>query len=162
MDRRPERWRSFLDLPPALAAAADGDTIVVRPGTYSGGGTGGKAISIVGQGRPRLTSALDVSGLRAGRDCAIKGLVIPVQAPLTVAGNAGRVHLEDLQLGHVAPNYGAGLTIQNSAAVSVSGCDALGEPGLRGSGSIIALSGCTFTGTTGFGFSPWYRATVRS
>jgi hypothetical protein len=39
----------FTDIPPAVAAAADGDTILIRSGSYSGFATG-KALTVLGEG----------------------------------------------------------------------------------------------------------------
>ena len=54
----------FTDLPPALAAASSGDTLIVRPGNYQGGTTA-KALRILGTAA-FVQSALTIQSLPQG------------------------------------------------------------------------------------------------
>jgi pectin methylesterase-like acyl-CoA thioesterase len=69
----------FADLPAAIAAAANGDTILVRAGTYSGFSVNGKALTLRGEGMATtriLASALGmtVEILNAGGVFVLSGL----------------------------------------------------------------------------------------
>ena len=56
----------FTDIPPAVSAASDGDTLIIRAGGYSGFSTG-KALTLLGEGAPRVFAttrpAIEVTGL---------------------------------------------------------------------------------------------------
>jgi hypothetical protein len=98
----------FTDLPPALAAAADGDTILVRAGIYAVGTTG-KALRMVGRGMPVIRAATPreafiVRGLPAGRTFVMQGFALdgqpktspfdpPPEAPLQIDQCQGLVHV---------------------------------------------------------------------
>ena len=97
----------FTDLPPAVAAASDGDVLVVRAGTYGAFATN-KGLRVLGASaanRPIVAStvpnryAIDVSGLGAGKTFAMKGIRTAPHTDsfaLRLSGNAGRVHLESI------------------------------------------------------------------
>lgn len=69
----------FTDIPPAVAAAGDGDVILVRAGTYSLFTVDGKALAIVGAAGVQVGDAgtlgsVTVSNLPAGRDLVLADL----------------------------------------------------------------------------------------
>ena len=115
----------FTDIPPAIAAAAPGDTLLVRPGQYSAF-TVGKGIRIIGDpgavaGNP--FSAIQIRGLPAGQALVVQGLAantLLAAGPTTVADNDGHVHLENLQTT-------GGLSVRNSAQVSMHNLDLSGS-----------------------------------
>src|SRR5687767_11860601 len=73
---------NFTDLPPAVAAAASGDTILVRPGTYSPFTAAGKALDIRGSGSANtfVTSspliATSIDAVPAGASFYLSGMSI--------------------------------------------------------------------------------------
>lgn len=118
----------FPDIPPAVAAAQDGDTIVVRAANV-GYQTVlmTKALRIVGVDAPRLVpdAALDVRGISAGKSFAFVGFTFDPGPALRVADCAGPVILDGL---HGRPGFdnAFGLRIDRSTAVSVSNCSLRG------------------------------------
>ncbi len=121
----------FTDIPPAVAAAADGDTILVRPITGSSGYSGfstGKALTMLGDGgRAWVEGTIQVTGLAAGKTFVGGSLSYgpqifgsPDVGAMTLAGNQGRIHLEDIS--------GAGIcTISSCSLVTMAG-SVLGTP----------------------------------
>lgn len=116
----------FTDLPPAEAAAADGDTLLVRAGTYTGFTTS-KGIAVLGAGSvvqgSFFSPSITVAGLPAGRVFRAQGLVIGggvFGQSIMLNGNDGAVHLEaiDAIVGGYPPAYGA-IGISTSRMVSI-------------------------------------------
>jgi hypothetical protein len=98
----------FTDLPPAVAAAADGDVLVVRAGQYAGFRTS-KALRVLGASGATVVAApgqpaLEVNGLPAGRTFALNGVtLVPSPSPLlALRGSPGRIHLEAVRHGGFA------------------------------------------------------------
>ena len=95
----------FTDLPPAVAAAADGDVLVVLAGSYSGFAVS-KGIAILGRqgvivsGNNPAVPAVDVTNVPFGRTLVLKDLEIkhpsplPAESALRLQANAGRIHLD--------------------------------------------------------------------
>lgn len=96
------------DLPPAIAAAADGDTILVRAGSYSQFTTN-KALRILGRTGAsvaikdqKVQQAVQISGIGAGKTFVLKGLRVVgwrFRAPreaIRISNCAGLVHLDRL------------------------------------------------------------------
>lgn len=157
----------FKDLPPAVAAARDGDTLLVRKGAYHGFQTS-KGITILGASGARLvftpglgkkTTLVNVSNLPAGRAFVMQGFALdsrPVPATqlssnrIMLSANAGRVHLEGLQMtGNCHSSLTSlcprGVGIVNSKAVT------LARMSFRGvlvslSKSHVVFSECTLSG----------------
>ena len=68
---------NFTDLPPAVAAASNGDTIIVRPGTYSAFNVSGKALTMRGAGAATTMvsgSTTTISAVPAGTAFYVGGL----------------------------------------------------------------------------------------
>lgn len=157
----------FKDLPPALAAASDGDTILVRRGVYQGGATG-KALTILGSPGVSLRTPFTVSGLAAGKTLTLAGVTIKLTwspssgkpipgwgaVRLLLSNNQGRVHLDrvTLPLNSISiplfpcTNRMGGVRIQNCAHVTMTRCSVTGVTPLRVSASTVAVSSSTLQG----------------
>lgn len=120
----------FTDIPPAEAAAADGDTLLVRSGTYSAFTTG-KAIAVLGVPGGTLvvgllaSPAITVSGLPADKVFRARGLVFggSFNQSVFVHNNLGAVHLEEIDAAGPthAPPYSS-IAISSSRVVTLVGC----------------------------------------
>lgn len=116
----------FLDIPPAVSAAADGDTLLVRAATTSYQTTVlTKALSIVGSGTPRLASNgafFLIRGIAANKAASLSGFDFDTGVGVMVQDCAGPVILSQLN----APRwsgYAIGLRVSDSDAVSVVNCE---------------------------------------
>ncbi|MEM7310759.1 MAG: hypothetical protein AAF682_29060 [Planctomycetota bacterium] len=126
----------FTDLPAAVLAAADGDTLLVRDGQYSAFELDAKGLAVVADAAapPVIDGGLAVRNLAAGQVALLRGLATGDAAGdgLRLAANVGAVRVEDCTLvgadgvspslfieGH-AMGYD-GLSIAASADVSVAG-----------------------------------------
>ena len=121
----------FLDLPAAVAAASDGDVLLVRQGDYSPVTIDGKALSLVAKEGEvvRVHGTIVVRNLAAGERVALARLQLYGQTTATLSD---------------AP--GAGLVIeQNAGEVRVDGCDLRGAVGV-GDGSTGSGECCTLPG----------------
>lgn len=145
---RPGPGVDFTDLPAAVAAAADGDLILVEDGVYSPFTVAGKALAIVGE---------------AGASARVAGPV--VGAPLAVVrdlGPAQSVLLQGLELDNNAPVVpfeaefpGAALEVRDCAGpVWVEGCriEKTGAGGVVHAvgADALTLVRCTLAGGTSF------------
>ncbi len=140
---------NFTNLPPAIAAAADGDQIWVRPGSYSAVSTG-KALTILGDSGAWSAPAIEVSGLPAGRDFVLHGFnSSSVQPQVRVRNCAGRVLLDRLRLsppsGQLTYNTPA-IEIVNSALVTVQQGTVTGYPAVTASASTVHVTDSALTG----------------
>lgn len=142
VDRLNRPGTDFLDVPAAAAAAADGDTLLLRSdaGVYTPVTTGkglrivgdavGPAIFSVAAGAPGFV----VSGLPAGRDfvlrnCMVLGTGVAAGPRLRLENCLGRVHLQQVE---VAVYTGAvAIDVFACQAVTLRQCEATGTPGLR-------------------------------
>src|SRR5262245_55324065 len=128
----------FTDLPPALAAANDGDTVVVRAGTYSRASTT-RGIRLLGEPGATIHAeavspepALTVSGLPSGREFVMQGFKIRIDDYannlLALRGCLGRVRLDRLS-GDQPSNklFPAPLVYaENVADLTMAGCSLRG------------------------------------
>lgn len=144
----------FASLPDAIAAAADGDTIVVQAGPFGEGAEPfrtNKGLTIVGQGGgvPIWTSPgqrLVIDGLPAGRSFRMVGFTRPSNGPIDVevANCAGSVHLEGLVARE--PDWffptTPSIMITNCASVTLREIVAFGAPAVRVDNSRVLLSQC--------------------
>ncbi|MEZ5963934.1 MAG: hypothetical protein R3F56_08835 [Planctomycetota bacterium] len=99
---------NFVDIPPAVAVAQDGDTILVRSGDYASVSLVNKAIALLGQPGARIltaapfgsAAAVEIVRLGAGREVTVRGFraegAYGEVGEFVVEGCAGRVLLEDL------------------------------------------------------------------
>lgn len=120
----------FTDLPPAVAAAADGDTILVRPAVVSYRATTvTKGLKLVATGLPVMLDGapLLVRGIGVGRQCTVAGFWLdPVTSWVGVEACAGVVTLRSLSAG---PAAGITMQIRNARSVIVEACQVEGERG---------------------------------
>src|SRR5262245_40809408 len=122
---------NFTDLPAAVAAAASGDTILVRPGTYTSFQVSGKALTIRGAGLALthvtgVTSSATRIDIPAGAKFVIDGLEFsPVNSPglteaLRVTGVSGQLLISDSRVisAQFFPGM-RGLLVQDATVVAV-------------------------------------------
>ena len=124
---------NFLDIPPAVSAAASGDTILVRAGTYSGFTTS-KALRVLGAGAS-LTTII-------GAAAAVEFRNTPAGQTSLLAGCECRAGTAAIYGGVVL--YYSDLTILDC---DVYGSPLIGLPALRSDFSTVHASRCTFTGS---------------
>lgn len=157
----------YTDLPAAIQAAADGDTLLARDGRYSDA-TVDKGLTIVGDRNATVTllGTLTVLGLPAGSAFAAHNLELrgSFSSSLVVQDCAGAVWLADCGIygpfggGHFPP--GPGGTITRSQAVTLTRCSVHGgtaafypsspaATGLHVHSSTVQLYECTVAGATG-------------
>jgi hypothetical protein len=89
---------NFTTISAAIAAASDGDVILVRPGNYAGFTVDGKSLAIVGDGRgpATITSTATVQNIPSAKRVLLQGLVFAFNtADLTIANNQGPILVED-------------------------------------------------------------------
>jgi hypothetical protein len=135
------------DLPPAIAAAEDGDTVLVRPGTYAAFTLDGKGLVITADvtGFPKITGTLTVRNVPTGSAVVVRGLeTVPdsaVDLGLLVEDCAGPVWVEKCKLrGSYSMRPDAARVLQ-SAHVSFARCGLYGAPGFA-TGSAGWPGGC--------------------
>lgn len=89
---------NFLDIPPAIAFAAPGDVLLVRPGHYSGF-TLNKALAIVGEGGGVvLNGGAIVQSIGAGQIASLVSLALPSNSSVQVLNCPGTVIGDSLTL----------------------------------------------------------------
>lgn len=167
----------FTALSAAIAAAQDGDTLLVRTGRYGFSGShviDGKGLRIVvdaGHGM-ELLNTLTVQNLAAGQELLLRGMRISPGSPtsatnqaLILRQNQGRVWIEDCSFSGaasltpvVAP---AAVAIEDCASVSfartrvhaapVQGSTDVAHDALAVLGSSVSLHDCTLVGMGGNG-----------
>lgn len=142
----------FLSVHEAVAAAADGDVVLVRPGDYTNppenpivAVDGGRSLSIVADGGPVLTPPIQVSDLPAGKTVVLRGLdarlnQIPLfgGSTLEVRDCDGQVWAEDcIFVGYQGSGgFGAefpgwpGVFLQDAEDVVLSRCAMTGGDGV--------------------------------
>ncbi|MCI0589225.1 MAG: hypothetical protein L0323_20615 [Planctomycetes bacterium] len=138
---------NFTDIPPAIAAAADGDILIVRAGTYSPFALVGKGLRILGEGPgatvvqspPGATVTSSVASLPATSPAWIEGMkfvtppfITPVQHRLLVSGFSTKLTLSDVvveaSFGAQGANAGAAVDVVG-AEVQMLHCTVTGMPG---------------------------------
>ncbi len=143
----------FVDIPPAVAAAAPGDLIVVRAGTYSGF-TVREGIRILGEGA--ICGSVEVRSIPVSEQCSLTGLTIDGDSQsgsFTVADCVGPVLIQDVRLTVDWPPSGLpfqGLRVLRSASVGLTNCDATGSPALSVVDSTVSVAGSTLRGLSSF------------
>lgn len=155
----------FTGLPAAFAAVADGDTVIVRAGTYAPG-TLSNAIRLIGEPGASVESpfggpSLVVNSIAAGQRCTVRGLRVAPYPFLStvpavhVLNCAGTVVLHDLNV--ESHSSTPGLRVQNCSAVLLSG--SLIRPSLAVEDSTLSAQNCSISafasgavahGVTGF------------
>jgi len=140
----------FTSLAAAVAAAQDGDLVLVRSGTYAGFGLNGKALAITADAgaQVQVHGSLFVVGLAPGEFVSLSGLAVDAgefSAAVTLQNNAGPVWLDGCTLrGYTVAeatlfdNGTQGLVAQDCASVALSHCTLLGGAALRGEPALLA------------------------
>lgn len=137
---------NFTDLPPALAVAVHGDTILVRPGAYSGGTTD-QGIAIVAPSGAAIGDGqqLVVQNVPAGRTFRMVGFtVVHERFQLQVSGCQGAVHLDRLKGREQPPfpNNVPGFQVSDCTLVTFNDCDNFGTPSMSVARSRVLLTRC--------------------
>lgn len=143
----------FTTLGAAVTAAADGDQIQVRRGTYFAVSTS-KALTILGAtGASFANSAFDISGLPAGRDFVLKGFFSDsiVKPQIRVRNCAGRVLLDRIRLSPFPgqATFGAAIAIENCALVTLADVTATAHPAVLATNSAVQVTDCDLVGGDG-------------
>jgi len=145
----------FADLPTAVAAAASGDTILVRTGPFGEGAAPfvtDKGLTIVGEGghvpiHSTVGNPFVVSGLPAGSSFRMVGFAWGLgtgELNFTISNCAGKVHLERLSArepGPFAPVWPA-FQIHASVDVTLREIVNFGAPAVQIDGSRVLMVGC--------------------
>ncbi len=116
----------FTEIQPAIDAAADGDTVLVRSGTYSSFAIDGKSLVVTTDtvGLAGSVSSATVRDLLAGQEVVLRGLTLVNHCRLE--SNAGQVWLESLTAAQ-PPFFVSGpvLRVQACSAVIAARCSFL-------------------------------------
>jgi hypothetical protein len=131
---------SFTQIQAAVDAAVDGDTLLVKPGSYLGFSIAGKALNIIGDvgTRPTVTKLVTVSGLAAGQTVTLARLSVAVGpgtsgTALRVENCVGAVRCveSDLSGRDATASLGAGngVELSNAPDVAFGGCTITGGHG---------------------------------
>lgn len=138
---------NFVDLPAAIAAAVDGDTIFVRAGSYTGFDLQGKALTIRGAG----VGATSIGDATPGQSCKVGST--PAGATVVLSGVRfhGTSHALVVDGGHVALLH----CRLEGAAAFVSGRQGLSHF----AGEVEAVE-CTFVGGDCTGTYPAFPGAV--
>ena len=99
----PSGGGDFTDIQPAIDAAADGDVILVRGGTYSSPEITGKALTLVADGPVTVVGGMRVQHTLVQHDVVLNGIelvgehlaTLPAVAALTIFDARGAVRVED-------------------------------------------------------------------
>lgn len=160
----------FTELAPAVAAAADGDTILVQWGPFLTGVSGfstSKGLTIVGEGRVFLNTQgtpVVIAGVPAGRQFRLAGFEAPRDQPLriSVQNCSGEVLLDNLHAvepGPMPPST-ASILVDRCALVTMRDVEAFGNPAVQIDHSTAVLVRCRLGITSlGLGGGPALQAT---
>jgi hypothetical protein len=138
----------FTEIQPAIDAAADGDTVLVKPwaGTYGAYTIDGKGLVVSSyNSSPPVAQSFAVRNLASAQDVSVRGMIVSFAV---IEQNAGPVWLEDMRVG--SPVFGScftsagptgpGLLIDTSAAVVATRCAFFGTPTELGTAAVDAAS----------------------
>lgn len=132
----------FTDLPPAIAAAASGDRVIVHAGAYQAV-TLTRAIQLAGQPGAVVNHGFAIRGIGSGQTCSVSGLEfrgLSSAASVSVQSCLGVVSFVDCAVRH--PVWTPQVT--DCAAVSLIGCTL--DTGITIARSAVAAVRCTFDG----------------
>ncbi|HTF88848.1 MAG TPA: hypothetical protein VK843_10600 [Planctomycetota bacterium] len=149
---------AFGDIPPAIAAAVDGDVLLVRAGTYSQFTIDGKAISIVANTGALVTigGPCTLRNLPAGKTVLITGLTVTGAyggSAFTFNNNAGHVRVQQLTASASQERFSSNwyaAAVTQCADLSFVDCHFFGRageagssfgPGHQGEPAIVATGG---------------------
>ena len=158
----------FTQIGPALQAAAPGDVLLVRGGTYAPFAVANRSVTIAGEhgSLVQVSGTIQVRNLAAGRTVLLHGLHTSGASSssandgpgITLKNDAGPVRVQAC-LAQGAAGF-PGVRVQGSGDVAVSSSQAFGGVGWEFSGSgivadgtAIAIYGCALIGADGA--PPW-------
>lgn len=141
----------FTDLPQAVAAAQDGDTLLLRPGRYSQTTIDNKALKVLGDPTAHVYGC-EVKNLAANKSVALVGLTTSVflsgVMQFRFVNCSGRVHAQRLSCTvFMAMQDVPGIYVDNCAGVTLLNCDSQGAPGLFVRKSDVSVTGGRLHGT---------------
>jgi|GEM_PF-6939598 len=157
----------FPSITAAVAAAAEGDTILVHSGAYESFGVNGKSLAITAESGKTVSvhGGVFIVGLQAGQAVSLQNFVLqgdPFSAALNLSNNDGSVWLLDCQLGGydvpVPTLFDSGTSAMwcsDCAAVIAKDCvmtggsSLVGEPAVNADTSTIRLFGSLLLGGAG-------------
>jgi len=154
----------FTAIGAAIAAAADGDVLLVRDGLYSFALVDGKSLVIQAEATATVTvdGGITVRNLGAGQSVVVRGIDAvagQLGAALDVSNCAGAVLVEDAELsgtGRFVPFPGGGVAVTSSASLVLARSTVhpfehqFLNPGLLVNGSTVTLHASTVHGVKGF------------
>ena len=114
---------SFVDLPPAVAAAASGDTIIVRAGGFSAFSVSGKSLTIRGAG----AAIANVHGVGGGGPVPASGTTIAAVPAGSTFYVSGLTFAGASYPGGPTP-ASPGLSAPGASRIVDDGCDHHGRP----------------------------------
>ena len=153
----------YAAIQPAVNAAADGDTIVIAPGTYSGGVTVGVSVTIVGAGASSTTIrgggpvlTLGVAGGASEPTISLAGVTV-TGGVATTDGNVAFVGLGGgIRIPASATGEGATVTIRNSVITG----NRASPTSTVDSGESCGSANCPFAGGFGGGIADVGKLTL--
>jgi len=153
----------------AIDAAASGDTVLVRPGSYPSFSIDNKSVTLVGDtvGGPVVVNpGSQIRNLAFGGSVVVSGLTISsgIDSPaLLVTDCAGGVRLQSLKRAYAGGFATAFVRFNNVYQGAILNCELIGNPGLppssgspglRVNNSQITVQGCTIRGAAGLSSFP--------
>jgi hypothetical protein len=148
---------NFTDVQPSVDAAADGDTILVRAGTYSGFRIDGKGVAVHADG-PGVAVAPDesirIANIGAGQQVVLRGFSQLAGPGLSIESCAGPVLVEEcvFMANEAQGASHGGASVVNSPRVTIAHSLLLGttpfstSPPVAGAGLSAVASGVTLHG----------------
>lgn len=121
----------FASIQAAVNAAVDGDTIVVRAGTFAGFTIQGKSLAVAGDGDVVVTQPIVVRALAAAQSCSLSGL-------RNSAASGGGLRVELVE--------GAVRVVQCELRAGVSWGEGLAAASITSSSGNVAFAHCTLVG----------------
>ena len=145
----------FTTVGAALAVVVDGDTVLVRTGSYVEFGLRtDKGIRLVcDPGTSLGFLGFSISGVRLGQTMTMRGFSFQPAGILTLTNNQGQVHVEDVDLSPSPTADGGWLFVDNSLQVSLTQVNVKGYQANLVSGSRASLVNCTFGNVQRGGFA---------
>jgi hypothetical protein len=163
----------YLQIQAAVDAAHDGDTLLVKTGTYSSFAIVAKSLSVVGDANATVTvtGGVEVRSLAADRDVVLSNLVIDGQIGATdwhgngvyLKNDLGSVRVQRCTIVGGSSSVGltppcAGVEVDACADVGFVACSIVGgtplpyfaPPGLHAKGSMIAIYDSSIEGAGGY------------
>jgi hypothetical protein len=122
----------FAQIQPAVAAAHDGDTITVAAGTYDGGVTIDKSVSLQGAGAEKTTVNGGGPVVTIGRSSAPDAMSVSIDG-VTISGGVNNTKPDP------EVTFGGGVWIPTSQ---------LDHPPYNGTGATVSISNSVITGNT--------------